>query len=130
MEYWQQHHHCQPKWRTMVDGWLHLVQATLWRPTCVLCKAEGTARRDLCAPCERDLVPKANRSSPPAGFDPTDPRAYVRSQWQAIDEIVRGSTQRGMRVLLTPAGPIPNWASESGRSVRFPVLVAAGSVEL
>lgn len=57
MEYWQQHHHCQPKWRTVVDGWLHIVQATIWRPTCVLCKAEGTARRDLCAPCERDLTP-------------------------------------------------------------------------
>lgn len=57
MEYWQHADHCQPKWQRLVDDCLHVVQARIWRPTCVLCKAQGTEARDLCAPCERDLSP-------------------------------------------------------------------------
>lgn len=56
MEYSQADIHCQPTWRTAVDGWLRGVQALLWPSTCVLCRARGVAMRDLCAGCERDLV--------------------------------------------------------------------------
>lgn len=64
----------------------------------------------------RFLVPRPGRSQKPAGFNASNPRDYPQIRWGAVDGVVRGVLERGMRVLMTPAGPIPNWASKSGRS--------------
>jgi hypothetical protein len=55
----------------------------------------------------RKLAPAAR----PA--DQTDPAAY--SGWDAYDAAIQGAQARGMTVLLTPTGPVPDWASECGR---------------
>ncbi len=52
----------------------------------------------------------------PAGFDPTDPAAYAGGVLNSIDESIRGAEDRGMRILLSPSAPIPDWASASGAS--------------
>lgn len=38
-------------------------------------------------------------------------RLFVASGFDRYDDLVRGASARGMRVLLTPVGPIPRWAS-------------------
>jgi len=63
----------------------------------------------------RQLVPAPDASQRPAGFDPTDPAQY-QGAIGAIDDVVKGAPARGMQVLLSPSGPIPNWASASGTS--------------
>lgn len=47
---------CQLDWRGRVDRWRREFEALLWPPCCVLCRGVGTTGRDLCAPCEHDLV--------------------------------------------------------------------------
>ncbi len=64
----------------------------------------------------RYLVPKPNAAQRPAGFGPSDPDQYPRRRWAPLDAAVRGIRAEGMRVLLTPSGPVPDWASASGRS--------------
>ncbi|MEK6277507.1 MAG: hypothetical protein AABM29_05800 [Actinomycetota bacterium] len=64
----------------------------------------------------RNIAPSPGSSDKPS-FDATDPAAYPGANWGALDEIVRGTTQRGMTLLLTPTSPIPDWASASGESM-------------
>ena len=64
----------------------------------------------------RYLVPRPGRSRKPAGFNAADPGDYPQSRWTTVDSVVRGALARGMQVLMTPSGPIPDWASASGRS--------------
>ncbi len=54
-------------------------------------------------------APTARRR--PAGFDGSNPAAYGAESWDKYDELVRGAQARGMQVLLSPASPIPFWAS-------------------
>ncbi len=42
---------------------------------------------------------------------PTDPASYPTGNWDPYDALVRGAQARGIRVLMSPAGPVPNWAS-------------------
>ena len=64
----------------------------------------------------RYLVPRPGRSEKPAGFNAADPGDYPQTRWGTVDGVVRGALARGMQVLMTPASPIPDWASASGRS--------------
>lgn len=64
----------------------------------------------------RSFAPVPGRSRKPAGFNAADPRDYPRGTFSALDATIRGIRARGMRVLLTPSAPIPDWASASGRS--------------
>jgi ComF family protein len=43
------------KTRSGVDGWLARLSRRLLPPRCLLCGADGTARRDLCDGCARDV---------------------------------------------------------------------------
>src|SRR4051812_39295196 len=56
------------------------------------------------------LAPNINSSSPPK-VDLTDPASYKASRWAILDSLVRGVQLRGMRLLLTPTAPGPNWAN-------------------
>jgi hypothetical protein len=58
----------------------------------------------------RGLVPNPTDSRPLKGFRGDDPRAYPEDRWNPIDDVVRGAMARGMKVLLTPTGPGPDWA--------------------
>jgi hypothetical protein len=64
----------------------------------------------------RSIVPGADRPQMPEGFDPTDPADYEGGVIDSIDRSIRGAVARGMRVLLTPSAPVPDWASASGHS--------------
>ncbi|HKG36937.1 MAG TPA: hypothetical protein VKA89_10925 [Solirubrobacterales bacterium] len=64
----------------------------------------------------RGLVPGSNSPRRPESFDPTDPAAYHGGVIQALDHVVRGTEERGMKLLLSPSSPTPDWASASGRS--------------
>ncbi len=60
----------------------------------------------------RRLAPQPGSSTRPA-FDAADPAAYAG--WEPYDGLVEGALARGIKVLLTPTGPMPDWASQCGR---------------
>lgn len=64
----------------------------------------------------RILAPHPNSDDKPQGFDSTDSGEY---SLDVLDSIVRGAVQRGLEPLLVPTGPIPDWASTSGRGPLF-----------
>jgi hypothetical protein len=67
----------------------------------------------------RSIAPAADASKRPTGFDGKNPAAYPAPLWDPLDDVVRGAQARGLKVLLSPSGPIPVWASQcrSGRGV-------------
>jgi hypothetical protein len=67
----------------------------------------------------RLLAPAPRSSVKPPGFDPSDPGNYPAHSLDVLDSVVRGVTARGMHALLTPTGPIPDWASSTGRGALF-----------
>lgn len=64
----------------------------------------------------RFLAPSPGSSTVPGGFNPANPREYDQNAWAGLDAAVTGIRARGMRPLLTPSSPFPNWASRSGKS--------------
>src|SRR3954468_12415241 len=46
----------------------------------------------------------------PRGFTATDPRAYSPALWDPYDDLVRGTRDRGLGVILSPSTPMPKWA--------------------
>jgi hypothetical protein len=67
----------------------------------------------------RLFVPAPKNATKPAGFDGSAPGDYPNHTFDVLDGVVRGVTARGMQPLLTPTGPIPAWASSSGRPGLF-----------
>ena len=66
----------------------------------------------------RQLAPDPDSSTKPS-FDATDPGAYP-AQWDALDDLVRGTRARGMNILLTPSAPTPDWASGGRDGITSP----------
>lgn len=66
----------------------------------------------------RQIAPSPESAGKPS-FDATDPGAYP-NQWQGLDGLVRNATARGMKVLLTPSGPGPNWGSAGRDGITSP----------
>jgi hypothetical protein len=64
----------------------------------------------------REIAPSPGSRNKPTQFTATDPGAYPGFGWGPIDDLVRGATARGIKVLLTPSGPVPDWASATGES--------------
>ena len=64
----------------------------------------------------RDVAPEPGDESAPR-FDETDPAAY---NWSTYDRVVDEARARGMRVLVTPSGPAPDWATLTGDGVHYP----------
>jgi hypothetical protein len=67
----------------------------------------------------RGFAPDPNSSVRPKDFDPDDPGDYPNDSFRALDDVVREADQRGISVLLTPTGPLPDWASSTGNSLLF-----------
>ena len=54
-------------------------------------------------------------------FDAADHTAYPGDNWGAIDRLLTAAEARGIKVQLTPTGPVPRWATRGRRSqVRDP----------
>ena len=49
--------------------------------------------------------------------DSRDPASYPVGGWDAYDSLVRGASARGIKVMMSPAGPVPKWASGCKRNV-------------
>jgi hypothetical protein len=64
----------------------------------------------------RDVAPAPGRTSAPR-FDETDPAAY---DWTTYERLVDEARARGIRVLVTPSGPAPDWATLGGNGVDYP----------
>jgi len=60
----------------------------------------------------RNLAPDPSSVLPPAHFDAADPTAYPPGAFDSLDALVRGARARGLGVMLTPTGAIPDWASQ------------------
>ena len=67
----------------------------------------------------RRFAPQPDSLTKPVGFDGSNPAAYGATNWNAYDSLVRGAQARGISVLMSPAGPVPNWASRCGRNVNL-----------
>jgi hypothetical protein len=59
----------------------------------------------------RSLAPDPTSDIRPPGFDPSDPTTYPAGTFDNLDALVRNADARGIDVLLTPTGAIPDWAS-------------------
>ena len=55
------------------------------------------------------IAPRGKRR--PRGFRATEPRAYAPSAWDPYDDLVRGTSVRGLGLILSPSTPMPAWAS-------------------
>ena len=64
----------------------------------------------------RDVAPEPERTTAPQ-FDETNPASY---NWSTYERIVSEARARGIRVLLTPTGPAPDWATLIGNGVDYP----------
>ncbi len=57
------------------------------------------------------VAPRATSTRRPGNFDGSDPAAYPPELWDKYDGLVRGAVARGLDLILSPAGPMPLWAS-------------------
>ena len=64
----------------------------------------------------RDVAPDPDAASEPH-FDESDPAAY---NWTTYERIVNEARARGIRVMFTPSGPAPDWATLTGDGVAYP----------
>jgi hypothetical protein len=69
----------------------------------------------------RGLAPSADAKKKPRGFNAADPGDYNAEDWDRFDDLVRGAKARGIQVLMSPAGPIPDWATECRKPGTFNV---------
>jgi hypothetical protein len=58
----------------------------------------------------RDVAPNADGGRPQ--IDETDPANY---DWSRYDPLIEAANARGWPVLMTVSGPVPRWATKSGR---------------
>ena len=63
------------------------------------------------------LAPKPNSKRPPKGFKGRDPKAYGATNWDILDALVRGAQARGIKVMMSPSGPVPRWASKCKKNL-------------
>ena len=64
----------------------------------------------------RDVAPSPGSTTAPR-FAESDPAAY---DWSTYERIVAEARARGIRVLVTPSGPAPDWATLAGNGVDYP----------
>jgi hypothetical protein len=62
----------------------------------------------------RDYAPEASSARKP-DFDATNPDAYPAGAWDRLDGLVKAAADRGVAVTLTLTGPVPQWATKSGK---------------
>ena len=70
----------------------------------------------------RDVAPSPRSGSAPR-FDETNPAAY---DWSPYDSVVDEARARGIRVLVTPSGPAPDWATLAGDGTESPIPTRFG----
>src|SRR3954451_24905479 len=64
------------------------------------------------------IAPKPTSKKRPKHFNGSKPSEYSAAKWAPLDGLVAGAQARGLKVLLTPTGPVPAWASRCKGSVK------------
>jgi hypothetical protein len=59
----------------------------------------------------RSMAPRATWKKRPS-VDLTNPASYEERHWNRIDALVLGATERGLDLILAPAGPAPRWGTD------------------
>ena len=57
--------------------------------------------------------PKSKRKP---GINLANPDAYPAGTWARLDLLVARAQANGIRVMLTPTGPVPKWASAAKKT--------------
>lgn len=60
------------------------------------------------------IAPESKSSTPPAGFNASDPAAYPAGNWARFDRVVRQASARGIAVDFLLGGAAPLWANGPG----------------
>jgi hypothetical protein len=60
----------------------------------------------------QSFAPGPNRKRKPS-FNAANPDAYPAGTWDRLDSIVDQARARGIKVMLTPTGPVPKWATSA-----------------
>jgi hypothetical protein len=71
----------------------------------------------------RGVAPAPDARRTP-GFNASDPAAYPAGAWSRYDAAIAGARQRGLRVLVTLAGPAPAWATPTRDGLTRPSATA------
>jgi hypothetical protein len=59
----------------------------------------------------RTLAPNPDSRTKPRGFNGADPKKYPLTNWDRFDSLVTEASKRGIKLLMSPSGPMPLWAS-------------------
>ena len=62
----------------------------------------------------RDFTARTNSKRRPR-FDRSDHAAYPAGTWDRLDRLIDSIGRRGMSIQLTLTGPVPKWATKTGR---------------
>jgi hypothetical protein len=73
----------------------------------------------------RAVAPRPDARRAPS-FDAANPNAYPAGAWGRYDAAVAGARQRGLRVLVSLAGPAPDWATPRRDGLTRPSSTAFG----
>jgi hypothetical protein len=60
----------------------------------------------------QSFAPRPNSKRKPR-FDARNGDAYGTSAWTRLDRLVDAAGERGIKLILTPTGPVPRWATKS-----------------
>lgn len=60
----------------------------------------------------QQFAPGATRKTKPS-FNASNPDAYPAGTWGRLDRLMAAAQARGIKVMLTPTGPVPRWATKS-----------------
>jgi Cellulase (glycosyl hydrolase family 5) len=58
----------------------------------------------------QSFAPRPNSKKKPR-FNAANPDAYPAGTWARLDQLVASAKALGMKVMLTPTGPVPRWAT-------------------
>jgi hypothetical protein len=61
------------------------------------------------------IAPSPTARRKPGGFNGADLRGYDPVKWDRFDSLVREADKRGIEILMSPASPVPLWASKCRR---------------
>src|SRR3954469_25712277 len=60
----------------------------------------------------QDFAPRPKSKKKPR-FNAANPAAYPPGTWDGLDRIFNSAKAQGIKVMLTPTGPVPKWATKS-----------------
>jgi Cellulase (glycosyl hydrolase family 5) len=63
----------------------------------------------------QNFAPRPKSKKKPK-FNLADPNAYPAGTWSRLDTLMHSAQAKGIKVMLTPTGPLPKWATKSKKN--------------